>query len=51
MILENYVLNLVIMMYKCGILSFEKFVGQTTNNVQGIRKIALKTLNVRLDGA
>ena len=28
-----------------------KFGGQKTKNVQGVRKIALKTLNVCLDGA
>ena len=38
-------------MFKYGVWMFEKFGGQTTKNVQGVRKIALKTLNVCLDGA
>ena len=38
-------------MFKDGIWCLENFGGQTTKNVQGVRKIALKTLNVCLDGA
>ena len=39
------------MMFKDGKWSFEKFGGKTTKNVQGVQKIALKMLNVCLDGA
>ena len=36
-------------MLKDGICSFENYGGETTKNVQGVRKIALKTLNMCLD--
>ena len=38
-------------MINYGILCFEMFGGQKTKNVQGVQKIALKTLNVCLYGA
>ena len=38
-------------MFKDGIWCFEKFGGQTTKNVQGVQKIALRMFNVCLDGA
>ena len=39
------------MILNYGTCIFDKFAGQTTKNVQGVRKIALKTLNICLNGA
>ena len=38
-------------MFRYGIWSFKKLGGQTTKNIQVVRNIGLKTLNVCLDGA
>ena len=38
-------------MFNDGIYNLEKFGGQTTKNIQDVRKIALKMLNVCLDVA
>ena len=38
-------------MFKYGKCIFEKFGGETTKNIKGIRKITLRTLNVCLYGA
>ena len=42
-------MKLFIIIFKYGIWSFEKFGGQTTKNIESVRKIALKALNVCLD--